>query len=116
MNYTEIATAFSNGAFSTVYTYLHDNIVWHVIGESVYTGKAAVMAQCEQTAAYFQSVTTIFTTETTITDDRKVAVSGTAEFIRDQQRIAYVKACDLYFFDEEGKLVSIHSYCIPEKK
>lgn len=116
MNFTEIAVAFSNGDFATVYPYLSDHIEWQVIGESVYSGKTAVMAQCEQTAAYFKSVTTVFTTESILTEGHQVAVSGTAEFIRNQQRVALVKACDLYLFNEDGKLLSIRSYCIAEKK
>jgi ketosteroid isomerase-like protein len=116
MTFTEIAVAFSNGAFAKVYPFLHETIEWEVIGESVYSGKAAVMEQCASTAAYFESVTTVFTTESVLTEGHQVAVSGTAEFIRNQQRVAFVKACDLYLFNEEGKLVSIRSYCIPEKK
>jgi len=116
MTYTEIAIAFSNGAFATVYPYFSEQIEWKVIGESVYTGKAAVIEQCEQTAAYFESVTTVFTTESVIKEGHSVAVSGTAEFIRNQQRVAFVEACDLYLFNGEGKLASIRSYCIPEKK
>lgn len=116
MTYTEIALAFSNGAFAKIYPYLHEDIEWQVIGEAVYSGKTAVIGQCEQTAAYFQSVTTIFTTEATLTQERNVAVSGTAEFLRNQQRLAFVEACDLYQFDEEGFLYKIKSYCITAKK
>ncbi|HRG81051.1 MAG TPA: hypothetical protein PLO99_00985 [Chitinophagaceae bacterium] len=115
MTFTEIAVAFSNGAFAKAEPFLHEQIEWEVIGESVYSGKAAVMKQCAATTAYFESVTTVFTTESVITDGYQVVVSGSAEFIRNQQRVALVKACDLYLFNEESKLLSIRSYCIPEK-
>ena len=116
MTYTEIALCFSNGAFAKVYPFLSDHIEWDVIGESVFTGKAAVLEQCEKTAAYFQSVRTEFNTESILAQDQQVAISGTAAFYKNEQRIAFVRACDLYRFDESGQLLSIRSYCISDQQ
>ena len=112
----EIAVAFSNGNFELSYPYLADNITWIVVGENQFTGKQAVMANCEQTAVYFRSVTTNFQTLNVIAGANRVAVNGTAEFLRDHERIAFVSACDIYEFNEEDMLEKITSYCIPDKK
>jgi len=37
---------------------------------------------------------------------------GTAEFIRDNQLVSTVSACDVYEFNSSRKIVKITSYCI----
>jgi len=86
-----------------------------VVGENSFTGKKAVMENCEQVAAYFKTVTTNFTTAHIISDNNRVAINGTAEFLRDGQRVAFVWACDVYEFNQQGLLEKITSYCIQEK-
>lgn len=116
MNKTEIAKAFSNGQFEKLYPYFSDKISWDVVGENSFAGKEAVVQNCEQTAAYFKSVTTNFRTENIVVGDKCVAIDGTAEFLREGKRIAFVQACDVYNFNERHELEKITSYCIQDKK
>lgn len=111
----EIAAAFSTGKFEMIYGYMADDITWVVVGESEFSGKVAVIENCKKTAAYFSSVTTVFNTAHIIAENNKVAISGTAEFIRNNKRVAFIRACDVYEFNKAGFLQTITSYCIPDK-
>ena len=111
----QIAASFSTGDFEKAYPHFSDNITWDVVGENSFTGKKAVMENCQQVAAYFKTVTSNFTTAHIISDNNRVAINGTAEFLRDGQRVAFVWACDVYEFNEQGLLEKITSYCIQEK-
>jgi len=115
MTIKSIAQAFSNGDFQTVFPYLADTIVWQVVGESEFLGKEAVMQQCLQVEAYFNSVTTQFDTTNCLVDGNKVAINGTAAFHINQKPKAFVWACDLYEFNAANQLQSITSYCITKK-
>ena len=114
MNMTkeQIAKAFSNGEFEKTYESIAENAEWIVIEENHFKGKQAILQNCEQVGAYFKSVTTNFKTFNVISDQNKVAVNGTAEFIRDDQRVSFVSACDIYEFDNNNKIRKITSYCI----
>ena len=118
MEYTqiEIAEAFSNGNFELTYPYLSESVIWNVVGDSLFTGKDEVMANCKRTADYFKSVETNFRTEDVIAADNKVVVRGTGEFIRDGKRVNLIPACDVYEFNSDGELEKISSYCIPENR
>lgn len=116
MSNSEIATSFSNGDFSKVYDHLAEKVQWVVVGENTFTGKEAVVQQCEKVAAYFKTVTTNFTTHNIIADQDHVAIDGSAEFVKDGQRISFVESCDVYEFDDDKKLEKITSYCIQQKK
>jgi ketosteroid isomerase-like protein len=111
----EIAMAFSGGQFETVYPHLSDHVLWTVVGEDSFAGKAAVIQQCENVAAYFKTVTTRFTAGNIIADKNRVAIDGTAAFIKDGAQVAFVWACDVYEFAADGKIEKINSYCIQKK-
>lgn len=115
MTQKEIAEAFSNGKFSLTYPYLAENIQWIVVGESQYDGRDKVIDYCEQTANYFKTVTTDFKTLNIIEEKNRIAINGTAEFLENKKRTAFVSACDVYEFSNENKLERITSYCIQEK-
>lgn len=115
MNIKSIAQAFSNGEFQSVFSYLANSIVWHVVGENEFLGKEAVMQQCLQVKAYFDSVTTQFETINCLVDGNKVAINGTAAFHINQKPKAFVWASDLYEFNEDNQLQRITSYCITKK-
>lgn len=115
MNIKSIAQAFSNGEFQSVFPYLADAVVWQVVGENEFLGKEAVMQQCLQVKAYFNSVTTQFETIHCLVDGNKVAINGTAAFHINQKPKAFVWACDVYEFNEDNLLQSITSYCITKK-
>lgn len=116
MTQKQIAEAFSNGKFEVAYPYLADNIEWTVVGENVFKGKNAVIQNCEQTANYFKSVTTNFKTINVIEETNRIAINGTAEFIRENKRVAFISACDVYEFNGNNELQKITSYCIQEKE
>jgi ketosteroid isomerase-like protein len=115
MTITDVAKAFFNGEFQLAYPYLASDITWVVVEENQFSGKAAVIENCEQVAAYFRSVTTRFETHAVIASENKAAVSGIAEFSRNGKQVAFVSACDVYEFDETGMLKTITSYCIAKK-
>jgi ketosteroid isomerase-like protein len=115
MTITDVAKAFFNGEFQLAYPYLASDITWVVVEENQFSGKAAVIENCEQVAAYFRSVTTRFETHAVITSDNTVVISGTAEFLRAGKLVAFISACDLYEFDDGGMLKKIVSYCISKK-
>ena len=89
--------------------------MWTVIGEDHFEGREKVIENCEQTANYFKSVTTDFNTLNVIAENNRVAINGTAEFLNDKERIAFISACDVYEFNKDNRLQRITSYCIQEK-
>lgn len=111
----EIAKAFSNGNFELAYPYLAETVEWHIIGEGSFSGKQAVIENCEQTAAYFKLVKTDFRTFNVIADLNQVAITGTASFTQKDEKITYVSACDVYEFNVSNELQTINSYCITQK-
>lgn len=112
MTQKQIARYFSIGQFNTVSDYLAGNIVWHIYEEKLYLqGKDAVVKFSSNIAQYFQSVTTQFETTAIIEEENKVAVYGQAVFSRGGKMVNTVNSCDIYSFDETGKIAIIHSYC-----
>jgi hypothetical protein len=110
----QIASAFSDGRFEETFAYLDENILWHVVGENEFKGKEAVISRCKEVASYFASVTTNFVTHHIISEGNQVVVNGTGEFLRDGKRISFILASEWYEFNEEGKIISIQSFCIQE--
>lgn len=115
MTKTEIAKAFSNGEFEKTYNFIADNSEWTVVEENTFKGKQAIIENCNQVGSYFKSVTTDFKTHNIIADGNKVVINGTAEFLRDNKRVSFVSACDVYEFNDNNQIQSITSYCIQSK-
>jgi hypothetical protein len=115
MTKTEIAKAFSNGEFEKTSNFISDIAEWIVIEEDKFIGKQAILDNCEQVGNYFKSVTTDFKILNVITDGNKVVINGTAEFLRDNKRVSFVSACDIYEFDDNNQITNITSYCIQSK-
>jgi hypothetical protein len=115
MTKPEIATAFSNGEFHRTKDSIADNAIWEVVEEDKFVGKSAIIENCNMVGQYFKSVTTNFKTINVISENNKVVVNGTAEFIRDGKRISFVSACDIYEFNDSDQIQKITSYCIQEK-
>jgi ketosteroid isomerase-like protein len=114
MTKTEIARAFSGGQFDKCMDYLTEQTTWNTPGEQYLEGRKEIEPFCRKTAAYFDSITTNFKQLNLIENDTCVAINGTAEFLRDGKRVSFVSSCDVYEFDGNKKIVSIHSYCITE--
>ena len=111
MNNKDKSLAFSNGEFEKIYGFIADNAVWTVVEEDTFTGKKAIIDNCEKVANYFKSVTTKFETLNVIEENKKVVINGTAEFLKDNERVSFVSASDLYEFNEEDQIQKITSYC-----
>jgi SnoaL-like domain len=107
----QIAEAFSFGRFDETYPYLSDAISWEIVNEKTLQGKDAVIENCDQTAAYFKTVTTQFNMLHCICSGDFVVINGTAEFINANNKRTSVSACDMYRF-ENGLLAQVTSYCI----
>lgn len=114
MTQEEITIAFSSGNFEASFPYLADDVEWTVVGESKWEGIDAVKTQCRAVAQYFKSVTTDFKMENVIADPNRVAINGTAAFIRNGQTINFISSCDVYEFNLNNQLQKITSYCISE--
>jgi ketosteroid isomerase-like protein len=112
MNKEEIAQAFSIGEFEKIYNFISDDADWTIVAEKIIPGKKAITDHCEQVSNYFKSVTTDFKTVNIITDGNKVVINGTAEFLRDNKRVSFVYACDIYEFNDKNHIQHITSYCI----
>ena len=108
----EIAESFSTGNFEFTFPYLSEKITWIIFGENEFKGKSTVVANCEQTSEYFQSIQTNFTIEDTIITNNKVVVRGRAEFIKNGQTANLITACDVFEFNGNEQLEKILSYCI----
>ena len=115
MTQKKIAESFSNGKFELVFEHFAENIQWIVIGEAQFDGIEKVIDNCKQTANYFKSVTTEFKTLNVIVGNNHIVINGTAEFLKDNKRVAFVSACDVYEFNNDNKLERITSYCIQNK-
>jgi len=115
MTNKEIAKAFSNGEFEKTYPFISDDATWTVVEESKFSGKQAILDNCAQVDSYFKSVQTNFKTLHVIAEGNKVVVNGTAEFLKENKRAAFVSACDLYEFNDNNQIESITSYCIQSK-
>ncbi len=115
MTKTEIAKAFSNGEFEKTYNFISNNAIWTVVDENTFTGKQAIIDNCEQVGNYFKSVKTDFKTLNIIADENKGVINGTAEFLRDNKRVSFVSACDIYEFNDKDEIQYITSYCIQSK-
>jgi len=115
MTKSEIAKSFSIGEFDMTFNFIAENAEWIVVEESIFKGKQAIIENCNQVGSYFKSVTTDFKTHNIIADGNKVVINGTAEFLRDNKRVSFVSACDVYEFNDNSQIQRITSYCIQSK-
>lgn len=116
MTKREIAELLSRAEVAKVADKLAEDIEWNMFEESMSVkGKNEVIEFAEKTFAYFQTVETKFETTGVIGGDDKIAIYGTAEFIRDDKTVNRVNSCDVYEFDGNGYVSKINSYCNSEK-
>lgn len=115
MNNKDKSLAFSNGEFEKIYNFIADNAIWTIIEEDTFKGKQAIIDNCERVGNYFKTITTRFEIISIIEENKKVVVNGTAEFLRDNKRVSFVSACDLYEFNDTDLIQNITSYCIQQK-
>lgn len=116
MTKIEVAKLFSGGDFEKVESNLSENIEWNIYEDfQKLEGKKSVIEFSKNVAQYFQSVTTKFEVFGIIEEDDKIAIYGQAEFIREGKTVNKVNSCDLYEFDQNEKIIKVHSYCNSNK-
>ncbi|MFL2135691.1 nuclear transport factor 2 family protein [Ruoffia sp. FAM 24228] len=108
----KIARDFSVGEFESAYTFLSEDIKWHVVGESTTQGREDVMERCQQSRDYFDSIETDFTVFKLIESGNQVIITGSGIFDNNGV-VSRIDACDIYTFNEEHQLIEIESYCVP---
>ncbi|WP_188540521.1 nuclear transport factor 2 family protein [Kocuria dechangensis] len=108
---TQIASAFAGHDFDTALPHLADAVSWTLVGAQEITGKDAVTAACQATAAELSSTTTEFTSFRTVTDQRCVVIDSTAQYTDTEGRTSVVASCDIFDFTD-GLITRIRSYTI----
>ena len=111
MTTQQIAEAFSRHDFANTYPYLLDTVQWNLIGSQVLTGKQAIIAACEQSSAYLETVTTRFDKFLILATRNDIVIDSLSTYTAGEQPRSTVASCDWYRF-EHGKLAEITSYTI----
>jgi hypothetical protein len=107
----QIAEAFCSWRFAEVYPYFADEIKWNVVGKKEYVGREAVIARCEESTKFLETVSTLYDRLKLHRAEACVIVEGTAQFQDRENRTLGVASCDVFRF-AEGRLVEITSYVI----
>lgn len=105
----QIAEAFSKHEFDLTYPYLLDTIQWNLVGSERIMGREGVVQTCQQSATYFDTVTTTFLQFVVLTGDDFVVIDSLADYTDAQQQTTQIASCDIYQFTD-GKLAEITSY------
>jgi len=109
LNSDQIAEAFCSHKFTETYPYMADDLKWIIVGGEDLIGREAVIARCEQSAKFLESVTTTITQLKIIHADTTVVVEGAAQFLDHENKVSSVASCDIFKFSH-GRLVEITSY------
>ena len=108
---SDVAEAFSRHRFDETYPAMLDDIEWTLVGGAPLSGKAVVMATCEQSAEQLARVRTEFEKFRVVSAADCVVIESQAEYIDAEGESSRVRSCDLYDFID-GKLSAITSYNI----
>ena len=111
MSIKQIAEAFSRHDFANTYSFLSDTIQWNLVGSQPLNGKPSVVATCEQSAAYLNTVVTTFEKFLVVCEENNVVIDSLSTYVDGEQQRSKVASCDWYRF-ENGVLVEITSYTI----
>jgi hypothetical protein len=57
LNMDQIAAAFCSWRFDVTYPYMADEIIWNIVGKEALVGREAVIAECEKSAKFLETVT-----------------------------------------------------------
>lgn len=105
------ARAFSSHRFAEAYPHLLDTVRWTLIGGDVVTGRDAVTARCDASAAYLAGVTTTFKHFKEIVGADNVVIDSWATYVESNGETTAVASCDIYDV-AEGKIAAITSYTV----
>ena len=113
----QIAEAFSGHRFEETYDHLADDVRWVAVGQTVLTGRDAVVRACTGTATQLATATTEFLRFVTVegagvgADQRVVAVDAVARYRDPDGTTSIVSSCDIYEF-VDGRVAGITSYAV----
>src|SRR5215210_4454149 len=111
----QIAEAFSSHRFVVTYPYMANEIKWNIVGSEELVGREAVVARCEESAKYLETVSTTITKLKINRAETFVVVEGVAQFQDQENQTSSVASCDVFQFSD-GRLVEITSYNIELSK
>ena len=111
LNMDQIAEAFCRHRFAVTYPHMADEIKWNIVGGEELVGREAVIARCEESAKYLETVSTTMTKLNIHRAETFVVVEGAAQFLDQENQTSSVASCDVFQFSD-GRLVEITSYNI----
>ena len=106
----QIAEAFSRHRFAETYPFLAPDVRWDNVGGPQPAGRDAVIATCEESAAWLAGVRTTFTRFRVVAGPGTVVVDSEAEY-DDGRSVSRVGSCDLYDV-AAGLVTAIRSYTV----
>lgn len=109
---SDLAEAFSRHRFAEVFPHLAPTVRWEIVGGTVLDGRDAVIAACEESAAFLAGVTTEFTAFRLVVGATTVVVDSRATYRGADGDASTVASCDLYDVDDSGALAAITSYTV----
>lgn len=107
----EIGRAFSSHRFAEAYPHLAADLRWELIGGSPLKGRDAVIAACEESAAYLSTATTEFRKFKSVVGPDAVVIDSLAEYTGPDGEKSVVASCDIYDF-MNGEVATITSYTV----
>ena len=107
----EIARSFSDHHFEAAAPHLADGLVWTIVGAAPIVGKDAVIAACQESAAYLADVRTEFRRFRSVVGDQSVVIDSLADYTDSAGELTTVASCDIYDFTD-GTVTAILSYNI----
>ncbi len=105
----QIAETFCNWRFAETYPYMADEIKWNIVGKEELAGRATVIARCEESAKFLETISATLTNLKIIRAETCVVVEGAAQFQDQENQTSSVASCDV-FQVSDGRLVGITSY------
>ena len=115
LNIDQIAEAFCSHRFVVTYPYMADGIKWNIVGQEELKGREAVIARCDKSAKFLETVSTTITKLKIHRAETFVVVEGAAQFQDQQKQTSSVASCDVFQFSD-GRLVEITSYNVELNK
>ena len=110
----QIAEAFCSHRFSATYPYMADEIRWNIIGREELIGREAVIASCDKSTNFLETVSTTMLKLKIYRAETRVIVEGAAQFRDQENQTSSVASCDVFQFSDK-RLVEITSYVIELK-
>lgn len=104
-----ICEAFSQGNFTSVYSYFSEDIEWHIVGNKVVKGKVSVIDFC--TKMLVEMIGAVLTNTNSIEAENQIVIQGKCVYFDTEGKESVLNYCDFYGF-ENNKIKMITSYCI----